>query len=139
MNTKLDFEGRQRVSVLVEQIGDDLDEYAWRLVEQEAEIVRLEAEVQRLKAKNARLCRLAELFRLREHMAEIERLKDEVDLLRAHSEAWKEVAEYKYGQLRIARYGEDESGYPVQGALDAWAQKRHPILLQAALAGKETT
>ena len=44
MNTKLDFEGRQRVSVLIEQIGDDLDEYAWRIVEQEAEIERLQQE-----------------------------------------------------------------------------------------------
>ena len=47
MNTGLDFEGRQRVSVLIEQIGDDLEEYAWRIVEQEEYIERLERDARR--------------------------------------------------------------------------------------------
>ena len=61
MSTKLDFEGRQRVSVLIEQIGDDLDEYAWRIVEQEVEIERLAIENKALRAENTRLRELVEL------------------------------------------------------------------------------
>jgi uncharacterized small protein (DUF1192 family) len=58
----------QRVGEIVGEIGDDLEEYAWRIAEQQAEIERLKAvanrgghlavasaEIQRLKSQNTRL------------------------------------------------------------------------------------
>ena len=56
----------------------------------------------------------------------------EIKMLRDQRNAWKEVAEHQYGLLRVALYGDAESNYPVEGALDAWAAGRHPVLVPKA-------
>ena len=53
---------------------------------------------------------------------------DLIDALKAQRDAWRDMAEYQYGQLRVAKYGDSESDYPVLGALDALAAERYPIL-----------
>ena len=40
--------------------------------------------------------------------------------------AWKEIAEYRYGHSRLLQF--EDVDYPVFGALDAWACGRHQIL-----------
>ena len=53
---------------------------------------------------------------------------DQIDRLQAQRDAWRDMAEYQYGQLRVAKYGDSEADYPVFGALDALAAKRYSIL-----------
>ena len=57
---------------------------------------------------------------------EINALTAENNLLRSQRDAWKEIAEYQYGQLRLERG--DKEDYPVLGALDAWAGNRFKFL-----------
>ena len=47
-------------------------------------------------------------------------------MLRSQRDAWKEIAEHQYGQLRQERG--DKEDYPVLGALDAWAANRYKVL-----------
>lgn len=56
-----------------------------------------------------------------------EKLRELLQQMTKQRDAWKEVAEHHYGLLRVAMYGE-EPGYPVTGALDAWAAGRHLVL-----------
>ncbi len=57
---------------------------------------------------------------------------DQIDCLKAQRDAWRDMAEYQYGQLRIAKYGDSQADYPVLGALDAFAAERYPILKMQA-------
>jgi len=51
---------------------------------------------------------------------------EQIERLRLQRDSWKEVAEHQYGLVRTAHTGDYD--YPVDGALDAWAAGRHPIL-----------
>lgn len=66
-----------------------------------------------------------EIRRLRKQVAD---QQAELEKLKAKCEAWKDAAEYHYGQTRIANYGQSERDYPVKGALDAWAKGQYRIL-----------
>jgi hypothetical protein len=55
------------------------------------------------------------------------RLREENKKLILQRDAWKEISEHIYGNLRAAMFS-DDLDYPVNGALDAWAVGRHPII-----------
>ena len=52
-------------------------------------------------------------------------------LLIAQRDAWKAVAEDQYGKLRAMLYG-PETDYPTDGALDAYAAGKHPVLKETS-------
>lgn len=53
-------------------------------------------------------------------------------LLRQQRDAWRAVAEDQYAKLRTSLYGDSDSDYPVEGALDAYAAGKFPVLMVAA-------
>lgn len=57
----------------------------------------------------------------------VERLLKQTSLDSHRIAAWKECAEHQYGLLRLQR-GFDNADYPIEGALDSWAEGRHPCL-----------
>ena len=64
--------------------------------------------------------------RLLDYFKWAEKLADEIELLREQCDAWKTEAEHQYGLVRASKF--DEIDYPVEGALDAYAAGKYPVL-----------
>jgi hypothetical protein len=113
----------------LDQIVEDPDAMEWELRDLcknlASEIKTLttlhEQEVGTLKADLSKWVSLC-----KSHMNECLEGQAREKVLIEQRNAWKEIAEYQYGNCRVLQGG--EADYPVYGALDAWACGRHQIL-----------